>query len=237
MTAATERGSAATSPVSAPGAGPRAPARWSHVTKALHWSLVLLILLEVPAGYVMSRTYGGSFKDRTIFDLHVLASQVHHTLGFIVLGGAAWWILHRLRRRRPPFDPAVPAYQRQLAVVVHALLLVLLVVVPWSGWTALSALADSPQYGPTHMWFFGWDRLLPRIWTPLPFSDPAGYARFGALHRWALWAGLGLVTVHVASALWHHAIRRDAVLRKFWPLGDPATGAAVSRPERSSHAR
>lgn len=62
--------------------------------------------------------------------------------------------------------------------------------------------------------------MLPRIWEPLPFNDPMGYRLFGRMHVWALWVGLGLVALHVASALWHHAIRRDGVLRRMWPLGD-----------------
>jgi cytochrome b561 len=96
----------------------------------------------------------------------------------------------------------------------------LLVAIPWSGWTAISALADSPAFGNTHLWFFGFDRLLPRIWAPLPFNDPAGYRLFGQLHVWGLWAGLALVSLHVASAIWHHLLVRDGVLRRMWPLGD-----------------
>lgn len=191
--------------------------------KALHWGIALVILIEVPAGFVMAATYGPSFKDANVLKLHILASQFHHTLGFLVLAAALLWFVRRLRRGRPAFDAAVTPWQRGLARTVHGLLALLLVVVPWSGWTALSALADSPAFGPTHLWFFGWDGLLPRIWTPLPFDDPMGYRLFGAIHVWALWAGLGLLALHVASALWHHLIRRDGVLRRMWPLGDGPT--------------
>jgi cytochrome b561 len=197
-----------------------AASRWNSLVKALHWSIALLILIEVPAGFVMSRTYGASFKDANVLQLHVLASQFHHTIGFLVLAGALAWVARRLRRGRPSWDPALPRGQRVLAGSVHALLLALLVAIPWSGWTALSALADSPAFGSTHIWFFGFDRLLPRIWLPLPFDDPSGYAFFGRLHRWGLWAGLGLVGLHVASAFWHHVVVRDGVLRRMWPLGD-----------------
>lgn len=195
-------------------------ARWDGGIKALHWSLALLILLVVPAGFVMTWTYGPSFKDARVLEVHVLASKFHHTIGFLVLGGALAWALRRRLRPRPSFDPAVTPWQRGLARLVHGLLALLLILIPWSGWTALSALADSPAFGPTHIWFFGTDRLLPRIWTPLPFNDPSGYRRFGALHVWLLWAGLGLVLLHVASALWHHFVRRDGVLRRMAPLTD-----------------
>ncbi len=162
----------------------------------------------------MSATYGPSFRDANVLKLHILASQFHHTLDLLVLAAALFWFARRLRRPRPPFDAAVPRWQRALARVVHGLLALLLVLVPWSGWAAISALADSPQYGPTHLWFFGADRLLPRIWMPLPFDDPLGYRLFGRLHVWGLWLGLALLVLHLASALWHHVVRR------MWPLGD-----------------
>lgn len=204
----------------APAVDRPAGSRWDSTVKAVHWSIALLILGEVPAGFVMSMTYGVSFKDATALQLHTFASQFHHTVGFLVLAGALFWIARRLRRGRPAWDRAVPRGQRILASSVHGLLLALLVLIPWSGWTALSALADSPAFGTTHLWFFGFDRLLPRIWEPLPFNDPSGYARFGRLHVWGLWAGLALLALHVASALWHHAVVRDGVLRRMWPLGD-----------------
>jgi len=77
-----------------------------------------------------------------------------------VLACALTWILRRVRRGRPAWDAAVPRAQRILASAVHALLLLLLVAIPWSGWTALSALADSPAFGNTHIWFFGFDLRL-----------------------------------------------------------------------------
>ncbi len=197
-----------------------AGSRWDSLLKVAHWSIALLILVEVPAGFVMSMTYGPSFKDATALKLHIIASQFHHTIGFLVLAAALFWLARRWHRGRPAWDAAVPRGQRILAASVHGLLLALLILIPWSGWTALSALADSPAFGTTHIWFFGFDRLLPRIWEPLPFNDPTGYARFGRLHVWGLWAGLALVVLHVASALWHHVFVRDGVLRRMWPLGD-----------------
>lgn len=193
--------------------------RWDAWVKALHWTIALLLLVEIPAGYVMSSTYGPSFSNRDVLRLHDLSSQLHHTLGLALLLAALAWLWRRALRPRPEWPADTPAPQRLLAFAVHAGLLALLVVVPWSGWTALSALADSAQFGPTRLWLFGVDDVVPRIWEPLPFSDPSGYRRFAGIHRWALWAGLALLALHVASALWHHFVKRDRVLRRMWPLG------------------
>ena len=38
--------------------------RWGSLSKAFHWFVALLIVLEVPAGYLMSYTYGLSYRDK-----------------------------------------------------------------------------------------------------------------------------------------------------------------------------
>ena len=191
--------------------------RWDVVTKIFHWCIAMAVIITVPAGYVMSTTYGASFKDARALTLHLLASQIHHTLGFLVLAAALIWIMRRLIRGRP-VAPIDPAYAQAAAGIVHFALLLLLVLLPLSGCAAISALADSVQFGKTHLWFFAADHFLPRIWEPLPFDDPTGYARFARWHIWGLWSGLALVGLHLSAALWHHWVRRDSVLRRMWPL-------------------
>ena len=192
--------------------------RWASTRKALHWLLALTILFEVPAGLLMSYTYGPAFKDARIMKLHILASQIHHTVGFLVLAAACIWLVSKFQFGRPPLPATMPGYERALALSAHGCLLLLLVLIPWSGWSALSALEDSVAYGNTHMWFFGTDRMMPRIWKPLPFNDPQGYALFGKLHIWFLITGACILAIHIASALWHHLVRRDGILRRMWPL-------------------
>jgi len=194
-----------------------APNGWSTTVKALHWTLLFGILVEVAAGFLMSFTYGPSFRDSHVLALHNLLSQIHHTAGFLILAGGCAWLAVRLGVGRPPFPATMPSWQRLLARGVQGCLLALLLLVPWSGWTALSALEDSARFGPTHLWFFGTDRLIPRIWRPLAANDPAGYGRFARLHGLLLRIGLGLLCVHVGSALWHQFARRDGVLGRMWP--------------------
>jgi cytochrome b561 len=213
-----------TGQVRAEGAPNVAEGSWNGVTKTLHWLLALSLLAEVPAGFLMSYTYGPSFKDAQVLKLHVLCSQIHHTAGLLILLAALLWILWRSRTARPALPPLMPAWQKVAAKAVQAGLITLLVALPWSGWTALSALEDSKAYGATHIWFFGSDGLIPRIWKPLPFNDPQGYALFGKLHVGLLRIGLALLMLHVGSALWHQFVTRDEVLARMWPLGRPRGG-------------
>ena len=199
---------------------PWANERWDAVTKVFHWCIATAIAITAPVGYVMSTTYGASFKDARALQLHLLAAQIHHTLGILVLATALIWIVRRLVRGRPA-APIGPWYARSAAGIVHFALLLLLVLLPLTGWAAISALADSDKFGATHLWFFSTDHLLPRIWQPLPFDDPSGYAQFAQWHIWGLWTGLALVSLHLPAALWHHWVRRDSVLRRMWPLAGP----------------
>ena len=192
--------------------------KWNGAVKALHWGLALILLFEVPAGFLMSYTYGPSFRDGQILKLHILASQIHHTVGFFVLCAGSLWLALKLWTRRPPLPSAMPGHERVLALGAHGCLLALLLLVPWSGWTALSALADSKAFGVTHIWFFGTDQWLPRIWRPMAPTDPQGYGLFAQMHRWLLIVGACIAGIHLASALWHHVVRRDLILRRMWPL-------------------
>jgi cytochrome b561 len=191
--------------------------RWSGRRKALHWLVVFLILFEVPAGFLMSYTYGPGMKDRQVGALHDFASQIHHTVGFALLLAGLVWLVLRLRTPRPPLPADTSALQRRLTFAAHAGLGLLLVLIPWSGWTALSALADSPQFGPTHIWLFGADRVMPRIWTALPFNDPMGYRLFGRMHVYLLYAGGAILLLHALAVLWHHNVKRDDIFVRMWP--------------------
>ncbi len=192
---------------------------WPLTIKTLHWLVVLAVLVEVPAGFLMGGTFAASFHDAQILRLHILLSQIHHTLGFLLLvAGLAWLLAHWRQGRPAPLD-AKSRGEIIAARLAHGVLGLSMLLIPWAGWTALSALEDSVKFGPTHMWLFGYDRVLPRIWTPLAGTDPHGYGRFASLHRTFLIIAGIVLAMHVASACWHHFARRDNVLRRIWPLG------------------
>lgn len=190
---------------------------WARSLKFLHWLIAAAIAVAAPAGYVMSTTFAASFRDPLIGDLHTLSAQIHHTLGFLLILATLLYVAVRVRKSRPPY-PSAPRWQTALTILTHTALVFLLVAIPWSGWTALSSLADTPTYGQTHIWLFGTDQLMPRIWPALPPEDPTGYSRFATWHRRLLWAGGAFLSLHLLAVLWHHWVKRDNVLRRLWPL-------------------
>ena len=78
------------------------PNSWNRTARGLHWAMAALIVIGVPAGYVMTRTYLAVIKGGPDAALHIRASQVHHTVGLILLAlalhvGAA--LVHHFVRR------------------------------------------------------------------------------------------------------------------------------------------
>ena len=190
--------------------------RWGSVTKTLHWGMVLLIAFEVPIGFLMAATYGAAFRDAQVKVVHVLLAQIHYTIGFAVLLLIAVRLLWRRRYAVPGLPSQQAGYQRRLARANHWAFYLLLVVIPLSGWSAISVLGDTERFGETPIWLFGWD-VMPAILPQRPFDDPFGYGFVAAVHRYALYLGGVLLTLHVLAALWHHLVRRDGVLLRMWP--------------------
>ena len=194
--------------------------RWGSASKVLHWLLVLMICVEVPVGFLMALTYAPSLKYSDIVGLHDVLAQIHHTTGFFVLLLFAIRLLWRLRHDVPRLPDDFGGLRRGVARVNHWILYALLFLVPLSGWAALSVLADTPQFGETHIWFFGSDSV-PGILPPVALDHPYGYAFFARIHRYLLIFGGVVLAGHVLAALWHHWIRKDGLLLRMWPGTGP----------------
>lgn len=185
--------------------------RWGWLAKAFHWVTALMILVLVPVGMVMSRTYAFKFDNKQLESIHVAMSVIHQSLGLIVLILVVARLGWRLRNPVPGLPAGLAAYQRVLAKLNHAVLYALLFIVPLSGWASLSAFGEAPTY---FLWWEGLPEIVPKV----PLDHPFGYSFYAGIHIWALWTGLGVLALHVIAALWHEFARKDSVLRRMWPL-------------------
>jgi cytochrome b561 len=193
------------------------PRTWTRTARVLHWTTAGGLAIIVPAGFIMTRTYLAAVRGGPLAWAHIRASQVHHTLGLLLLVlaiGRLWW---RLRHPAPPMPQGTRTI---LPRMVQAMLYGLLLVLPLSGWAALSSLGAADDYPAPSMWFFTHDGfapggLIPHLVPPRPWNDPGllTYGTFARAHVYLLWAGAGLLCLHVAGGLWHHFVRGDGVLR------------------------
>jgi cytochrome b561 len=205
---------------------------WTRTARLLHWGVALAIAGEVPAGLIMSWTYAA--KDPSGKHNHILASQVHHTIGLLLIAVVLFRLLWRWRHSAPPLPAATPQWQTRLARLTQALLYGLLLLIPISGWAALSSMAAGAGYPAPSIWFFGHDGfgpggMIPHIVKPAAWNAPIlfNFGFFARIHVWALIVGGALLVLHIAAAFYHHFIRRDGVLARM--VGDKLCSASTVR--------
>lgn len=199
----------------------QAVSAWTSTARWLHWGTALAVLVEVPAGFTMAWTYLDGARGGPLAGLHLRTSQIHHTLGLILLLAVIvrlWW---RWRNPAPVLPHGIGPAARLAARGVQALLYGLLVLLPLSGWAALSALGAGGGYPAPEMWFFthngfGPGGLIPHIVAPRPWNAPGlvGYGLFAKAHVYMVWAGGALLLLHIGGALKHHFVDRDGVLSR-----------------------
>lgn len=176
------------------------PESYGLVARTLHWLTALLILTLLPLGLLASEWPYDS-ADRlaqkaTLFSLH-------KTLGLTVFFLALARILWAAIQPRPALLNGEKRLESTLAETVHWLLYAGLVATPLTGWILH---ASTEGFAPI-WWPFG--QSLPLV----PKSE-AVTSVFAGLHGIAIVVLVGALGLHVAGALKHHLIDRDATLQR-----------------------
>ncbi len=179
--------------------------RYGATAIALHWLTALLIVANLALGL--------SMVPLAISPRKLQWYLWHKSVGITVLLLTGMRLSWQLIRPPPP-PVAMPAWQRRSAALVRTLLYVLLLAVPVSGWLYSSATGVQVVY-------------LGAI--PLPNLVPRDRVLGDALkvvHVTLNSLMFMLVCVHVAAALKHHYVDRDAALRRMLPLRRRRKGAS-----------
>ncbi len=178
------------------------PTGWGAVTRLFHWGMLLIYIGSISAGIYMTGMPLGPQK------LKVYA--LHKSIGLTLLGLAVLRLLWRLGEQRPAQAP-MPAWQTRVSAATHALLYVLMLAIPLSGWLYNSAAGFPLQ----------WFRLVNL--PALAAADPALKALAHQLHVTGVVLLSALVVLHAAAALKHHLVDRDRTLVAMLPrVGEPS---------------
>ncbi len=193
--------------------------RYGSISKCFHWLTALLILTLIPVGI-----YASNLPHDTGAELARKAwfFSLHKTLGVAVFFVALARILWAISQAKPGLLNADHRFESFAAETVHWLLYAALVFLPLSGWIAHAAAAG---FAPI-WWPFG--QGLPLV----PKSTGIEHF-FGALHWLAGRVLILSLLLHIAGALKHHFIDRDATLRRMLP-GEPSFGPLPA--QHQSHA-
>ncbi len=183
---------------------------YGSVARFLHWLTALLVLTQIPLGLIANNLARAirspdAAASEALIGRATLLFSMHKTLGLAIFAVALTRILWALIGPKPGLVNADRRVEAFVAATVHWLLYGSLVLVPLTGWLGHAATTG---FAPI-WWPFG--QSLPGI----P-KDPNVAAIFGALHR-VFGRVLSLaVVLHVACALKHALIDRDATLRRMW---------------------
>ena len=166
---------------------------YSRTAKVLHWLIALLIVVQLVIGWTMPHVRKGT--------LPVGEIGWHVTVGVLITLLVALRIVVRVARP-PAGAPRAVGLVDRLGQGVHALLYLLMVVVPVLGW----ANANSRD------WAVGLAPLfdLPRI---MPVGSKLGHD-LGDVHSALAVVLAVLIGLHVLAGLFHHWVRRDDTLRR-----------------------
>ena len=178
-------------------------ARFGSAAKTLHWLTAFLILTMIPVGIVAQNwpydTSETLATKATLFSLH-------KTLGLVTFAVALVRILWALIQPRPAHLPMESRLQAFAAEAVHWSLYGALVLVPLTGWIHHAA---STGFAPI-WWPFGQTLFF------VPQSKEVADA-FAGLHFVFNIVLVVSIVLHIAGAIKHHVIDRDATLRRMLP--------------------
>jgi cytochrome b561 len=175
--------------------------RWGHLSIALHWITVLLVLGLVVVGFVMQELPNTPFK-RDVYALH-------KSFGLAVLGLTALRLLWRTLQPTPGLPGTMPRWQRWAAHTGHAGLYALLIAIPASGFAYnWASNFSTPFFGVT---------LLERAGS----IDRELRVLAGEVHEWGVYALLALLAAHAGAAFYHHYQLKDRVLARMAPWIKP----------------
>lgn len=169
---------------------------YSGTAKALHWAIFVLVALML---------YGGWTSEDLPREERILALQNHSGLGLIILVLMITRLLWRLTHPAPALPAGMPRWQEVASKATHHGLYVFVLLQPLIG---LMTVATSTKGS---LKAFG-------LWGLQIAPNETIHELGETLHGLNAWIIALFVALHIAAALHHHFVRRDAVLRRMLPF-------------------
>jgi cytochrome b561 len=180
--------------------------RYTRVAIFLHWTIALLILFNLLLGFFME-----GFQQ----PLRHQIVELHISSGLTVLALTVLRIVWRLTHTPPPFTPGTKKWEERTAHFAHALLYIMMLAMPLTGWSIISAHPPRPGSG-ANVWGF---LHVPAL-APIARIDPAiqkqVHDNIVTAHSIGGWILVGLLLLHIAGALKHQFYDRQ---REFARMG------------------
>lgn len=168
-----------------------APARYTLLARTFHWTIAMLL-----AGMFVTMFLHKSAGEDTAESLFWI--QAHSSLGILVFAVS---LLRMLAHQTPP-APLSRGIVRLAGLGMHKLLMLLTLLLPLTGFFRIMTRGRAVD-------FFGYN--IPSLTGNLPAINPI----FKLLHGGAMpLIVLALIGLHIAAALVHHFLLKDATLKQ-----------------------
>lgn len=164
---------------------------FSPLARLLHWLMAVLIVAMLFIGAGMAAS---------VSERHTWLLNLHKPLGIAILLLVVVRLYVRFTTPKPPLPADLPAVQVLAAKASHVLLYALMFTLPMVGWAMISAAGDPVMLGSALQ--------LPAI---LP-ANPVTFTFLRKAHTYLAYLLFFTVLLHLAAALVHGWVRRDAVL-------------------------
>lgn len=169
---------------------------YGTIAKLLHWSIVALLAVQYAVGWIMPHISSGTPNESWV--------SWHLSIGVAILCVMILRLFWRLFRP-VALLPTEPPWQNRVAHATHMVLYFLVILNPVLGWAAAS--------------YRGWNVFLFGV-IPLPALAAKGTPwahTAGDVHIFLIYVLLGVLTLHIAGAFYHHIFKRDRVLLRMLP--------------------
>jgi len=180
--------------------------RYSYPAKVLHWTLALLLPVQIGMGWYML-----SIEDQPGSDWYF---ALHISLGLTATLLIALRVIWRLYQAPPEAPRGLPGWQRKAARTSHGLLYALMLFMPLTGYLGAAFSGEPMSYFgiPLPAWAAKNEGLKEQLFTA---------------HSVVAWILVALIALHVLAALKHLFIDKDTVFRRMWSYGAAADGPAL----------
>lgn len=179
-----------------------ARAKYSGLAMVLHW----LIAAGVIANWLIRRTAKAAESEEA--GRAIMAN--HFSIGVVLWVLAVLLLIVHFTGGKAPLASHLATWEKWFARIVHTLFFVLLLVMPFGAWSAMS------QYG-APISVFGLFSVPP---LPMEVNPEAAKEAFEG-HGMAGRILLGLLVLHVLGTLKHTLLDKDGNLYRMLPFGEP----------------
>ena len=167
---------------------------YGFIAKSFHWLMALLLICMFCIAYVMINMSDSDFKF-SIYD-------IHKATGLLLFGLVILRLTWRFINVQPVLS-GIAKWQHFLAKSNLLVLYVLMFLMPITGFF-MSTI------GGHEITFYG-------LFTIQPLAHNKDISSiFAEAHTWVSYLLIGVFSLHVIGALYHHFILKDNVLRRIW---------------------